>query len=752
MSTRVFVVGGGLVWVLAATVTAALGVGTQAPAAPTVDFVRDVQPILRQSCYSCHGPAQQMNGFRLDRRRDALRGGTEVVIGPGNSDASKLYLRLIGHQFGAQMPPTGALTPEQIAIIKRWIDQGADWPDHASGEAPPTPQHPAAAALVDLLRRGDFRTFRSRIAREAALVNARGAGGSTMLMFAALYGDAATVRDLITRGAAVNAKNDVGATALMWAVADADTSRTLVEQGADVNARSEDGRTPLLMAAGSAGSTATVKLLLERGAQVNVSAPSLFGASTPLVEAAYIGNEDAFRLILDAGADLKVGAPVALLLSQRAACRWCVDALAARLPEQAWTPMLVMSMPPIGPALGAPQLLERGASVEPRDPAGRNLLMLAAASEAMPVEAVKALIARKLDVNEQTASGETALNLARRHGRETPVVRALLDAGARDEALPLPPTFAPAGSVREALQRAVPLLQKSDVTFLSKSGCVSCHNNSLTAMTLTNVRKHGLRVDEAIAADQTRKIAAYLESWRERAVQGIGIPGDVDTVSYILTGLAAANHPPDLATDAHAYFIKRQQAGDGRWRVLVTRPPIESSDFEVTAAAIRALRVYAPAARRAEYERSISAATNWLRTATPRVTEDRAFQLLGLHWAGASTSAIQAAARATIAHQRPDGGWSQLPTMESDAYATGQTLVALVESGALATSDVVYRRGVEFLLKTQLADGSWFVRTRAIAIQPLFDAGFPHGRDAFISAAATNWAAMALALGPRTRS
>src|SRR5207249_12335675 len=47
------------------------------PAVAKVDFGRDVQPILRQQCYGCHGPNQQMNGFRLDRRRDAMRGGTD---------------------------------------------------------------------------------------------------------------------------------------------------------------------------------------------------------------------------------------------------------------------------------------------------------------------------------------------------------------------------------------------------------------------------------------------------------------------------------------------------------------------------------------------------------------------------------------------------------------------------------------------------------------------------------------------------
>ena len=78
-----------------------------------VDFRRDVQPFLKQYCIGCHGPSQQMNAFRLDRRRDAMRGGTVAMIAPGNSQASKFYLKLIGDQFGTQMPPTGALRPDR---------------------------------------------------------------------------------------------------------------------------------------------------------------------------------------------------------------------------------------------------------------------------------------------------------------------------------------------------------------------------------------------------------------------------------------------------------------------------------------------------------------------------------------------------------------------------------------------------------------------------------------------------------------
>jgi len=169
----------------------------------------------------------------------------------------------------------------------------------------------------------------------------------------------------------------------------------------------------------------------------------------------------------------------------------------------------------------------------------------------------------------------------------------------------------------------------------------------------------------------------------------------------------------------------------------------------VTALAVRSLHAFAPAPRKSEYEHAVQRAGEWLVHAQPWSTEDHAFQLLGLHWAGAPITAIQAAAGRLIALQRSDGGWSQIPTLASDAYATGQALVALAEAGVVKPSDLVYERGVRSLLGTQLADGSWHVRRRAFPIQPYFNSEFPHAADQFISAAATNWATMALVFAAR---
>ena len=120
-------------------------------------------------------------------------------------------------------------------------------------------------------------------------------------------------------------------------------------------------------------------------------------------------------------------------------------------------------------------------------------------------------------------------------------------------------------------------------------------------------------------------------------------------------------------------------------------------------------------------------------------------QLLGLTWAGPSTSDIGTSLKALLSEQRQDGGWGQLPGLESDAYATGQALVALQTAGHPVSSDA-YQRGIGFLLRTQFPDGSWLVRTRTFPVQPPRDSGFPHGKHQWISAAGTSWAAMALAL------
>jgi len=138
-----------------------------------VDFEKDVQPILAQKCYSCHGDDVQQSGLRLDKRQNALRGGDYgPVINIGNSVESKLIKRLVNGDGGLQMPPTGALSDEEIGILRAWIDQGAEFRTQVQDEPVAKPVDPKLASLVAAVRSRDVRSAAKLISANPELVNA----------------------------------------------------------------------------------------------------------------------------------------------------------------------------------------------------------------------------------------------------------------------------------------------------------------------------------------------------------------------------------------------------------------------------------------------------------------------------------------------------------------------------------------------------------------------------------------------------
>jgi hypothetical protein len=393
------------------------------------------------------------------------------------------------------------------------------------------------------------------------------------------------------------------------------------------------------------------------------------------------------------------------------------------------------------------KLLDSGAQAPP------EILRAAALSpKPIPLAMIKTFLARGADPRLKTSVGLTTVDFAKRQGNDA-LVKILAEAGIRDESpAVVMPRPKPAGSIRAAVERAIGPLQRSDVAFLDRAGCVSCHNNSLTAMMVAEARTRGFPVNEQIASSQLKRIAGFLADNSERALENEGLPGGIDTVSYILLGMAAEKYPSDVITDVWARYVRNSQSPDGRFKCLTTRPPLESSDFEVTAASIRALVAYTPRSDRTHGQAAVERAVHWLATAEPASTEDHVFQVLGLKWGGGSRDMIRKSASKLLQLQRSDGGWGQLSALASDAYATGQALVALRESGLSKLNSTQYQRGVRFLLASQMEDGSWLVRTRSPSLQPYFDSDFPHGYDQFISAAASNWAVMALAPAAATQA
>ena len=95
-----------------------------------IQFQRDVEPILAERCYACHGEDVAMNGYSMRRKKEAVRGGYSglAAIEPRDSAASRLIHLVAGVEEMLLMPPTGGrLSDEEIGVLRAWIDQGVDW-------------------------------------------------------------------------------------------------------------------------------------------------------------------------------------------------------------------------------------------------------------------------------------------------------------------------------------------------------------------------------------------------------------------------------------------------------------------------------------------------------------------------------------------------------------------------------------------------------------------------------------------------
>jgi ankyrin repeat protein len=297
-----------------------------------------------------------------------------------------------------------------------------------------------------------------------------------------------------------------------------------------------------------------------------------------------------------------------------------------------------------------------------------------------------------------------------------------------------------------AALRALPLLQSSADTWFRERPCASCHHQGLGMMAVSLARERGFPIDGRLLAAQVQKTTRYRFDPATDLVLGEASINEAIGQSYTLLGIAAAGAPRGDALPLVAHLLAGKQHVSGKWSSYSHRPPLEDGEITATALTLRALRLFPPPGRAAEATARVERARRWLESAQPADSEDRAMQLLGLVWAGADTEIMGPLADRLWAEQRADGGWAQVPTRESDVYATGQALVALHAAGVERPAD--FARGIEALLRTQLDDGSWLVTTRRAASSglPYFETGFPHGKHQFISYAGSAWATMALVL------
>ena len=301
--------------------------------------------------------------------------------------------------------------------------------------------------------------------------------------------------------------------------------------------------------------------------------------------------------------------------------------------------------------------------------------------------------------------------------------------------------------IKKAVNKTLPLLQTSSHLFLENAGgCQSCHHQDLTAVSLSLAKEKGFTVNDTILNEIFDSVNSVIRSRKDVLSQNGDPVAIVMSSGYQLWALWANKYKSNKLIEMLVKNLMQRQIYDGSWVSPNPRPPLEYYAFSATALMVSALQYYSPPSLKPEIDQRIEKARAWMIKTIPENNEERIFQLLGLKWINGDKIFIHQQAKKLLATQHEDGGWSQLPTLESDSYATGQALYALYETGQLKTNDPAFEKGIAFLLKTQYEDGSWKVKSRSIPFVPFVQNGFPHDKDQFISAAGTNWATMALTL------
>ena len=640
------------------------------------------------------------------------------------------------------------------------------------------------AELIRDIRKNDLASLKARFAKGLP-VDTRDQRGTTLLMHAAALGSPEAVKLLIGSGADVNARNDVDATALILGAGNPKKARMLVEKGADVNARSKLGRTPLMIAAGCDGCSATVKLLLDKGADPNAAdkqGPEPAGApvtspespgrrrgvkpgGTALTAAARADNSESVKLLLAKGAapDTPDGEGYTPLSWEASNCNLeavtlflskGADANAANTAggEVKFGKIQLLQLTPLmlAATFCAPDvvktLLDAGAKVNAADVRGMTPIQFAVSSEAQNPAVVKLLLKAGAEVNAKNSVGETTLDWAKKFGSKE-VIAALTAAGAREGAPYSAPRPKPAGerTVSQAVENAVAVLQRSGTEFFLQSGCVGCHHQPAAAMATAAARDAGIHVDESAAKALVKMMEGESMFFNQPMLERVPIGGVTDGPTWKLMALGSERYPSSALTDGIVAYIAHHQRHDGSWWFGgVSRAPLEEGPVARTAMSLRVMQVFGTPAMKADLDLRIARARTYLTNAKAATSDEAAMQILGLYWAAGNASMVSSLGKALMGAQHPDGGWSQNRNLASDAYATGEVLATLKEAGILAASDAAYQEGVKFLMDTQGADGSWYVRSRAPKFQPYFQSGFPYDHDQWISSAGTSWAVRAL--------
>jgi hypothetical protein len=299
-------------------------------------------------------------------------------------------------------------------------------------------------------------------------------------------------------------------------------------------------------------------------------------------------------------------------------------------------------------------------------------------------------------------------------------------------------------------------LQAESAAWLNTRRCAACHHVPLPLWALGEAGRQGYAIDQQFVADTVESLLGSKDRLMSSKIfpnpadppdprpQGRGLNMGLPMLAVAARSLPSLSEEQQQTLKLIAAEIVQKQQPDGSWEFFATlrRPPINESQSTDAAWIILALQGEtgpdAPPSQRAALARAVA----WLDAARPSdLPQDKVLKLLLGVRSGKARKALEATVGELLALQRGDGGWSQaVPGWQSDAFATGQTLYALSLAGFTAERREI-RRGIDFLVATQKADGSW----------PMLSRSTPDGSPGSaklltpITCAASSWAALGLA-------
>ncbi|MFN0199822.1 MAG: prenyltransferase/squalene oxidase repeat-containing protein [Planctomycetaceae bacterium] len=276
-------------------------------------------------------------------------------------------------------------------------------------------------------------------------------------------------------------------------------------------------------------------------------------------------------------------------------------------------------------------------------------------------------------------------------------------------------TAACAGDANSAIDRGLAFLAKDAVAWRDQYKCASCHHAGLIVLAMNEAKQVGHTVDEPVLTEMTKWLTEA-GTGKTSLPRPEGIPKGLNTKPiYYALGLESNPAPDEASTKALELLlatVKEDQTENGSWAAWPnTRPPIFGfSDENMTLLALLSL---VPATAKDETAKTaVDKGVQWLsETKTSEDAQSLALRVILWRRVGRPPEESKPWADIIASRQNADGGWSQTPELASDAWATGQALYALMDSGSTAEDESI-RRGVQFLIDTQREDGSWAMTSR----------------------------------------